>query len=75
MGKIICSLEDWDSIFDYHRPNGSSKTWYIKESKKISIPHTWGEWNILTEDGEMFHNAQLRNQITPNISNLIEYTS
>ena len=74
MRKIICSLEDWDSIFDYYRPNGSSKTWYIKESKKLSIPHTWGDWNILTEDGEMFGAPQLRSQITPKISNLIEYT-
>ena len=40
MEKIICSLEDWDSIFDYYRPNGSSKTWYIKESKKLAIPQT-----------------------------------
>ena len=75
MEKIICSLEDWDSIFDYYRPNGSSKTWYIKESKIISIPHTWGEWNILTENGEMFEADFLRNQITPNLCNLIEYTS
>lgn len=74
MEKIICSLEDWDSIFDYYRPNGSSKTWYIKEAKKISIPHTWGEWNILTEKGEMFKTDFLKGQITPNLCNLIKYT-
>jgi hypothetical protein len=74
MEKITCSLEDWDSIFDYYRPNGSSKTWYIKESKTISIPHTWGEWNVLTENGEMFEPDFLRSQITPNLCNLIEYT-
>ena len=74
MEKIICSLEDWDSIFDYYRPNGSSKTWYIKESKRLAIPHTWGEWNMLTEDGEMFGPEQLKNQITPKICNLIQYT-
>lgn len=74
MEKIICSLEDWDTIFDYYRPNGSSKTWYIKESKKLSIPHTWGYWNLLTEDGEMFEHGFLKNQITPNLCNLIEYT-
>jgi hypothetical protein len=74
MEKIICSLEDWDSIFDYYRPNGSSKTWYIKESKKLSIPHTWGEWNILTEHGEMFELEHLRYQTTPRICNIIQYT-
>jgi len=74
MEKIICSLEDWDSIFDYYRPNGSSKTWYIKESKTLSIPHTWGYWNMLTEDGEMFDTEFLKGEITPKLCNLIEYT-
>lgn len=74
MSKIICSLEDWDSIFNYHRPNGSSKTWYIRETKKMSIPYMWGDWNILNEDGEMFENEQLKAQITPQYSKLIEYT-
>jgi hypothetical protein len=75
MEKIICSLEEWDSIFDYYRPNGSSKTWYIKESQSLSIPHTWGYWNVLTEDNEMFEPGFLRNQITPNLCNLIQYTA
>jgi len=74
MEKIICSLEEWDSIFDYYRPNGSSKTWYIKESQTLSIPHTWGHWNILTEDNEMFERRFLVNQITPKLCNLIDYT-
>lgn len=74
MDKIICSLEDWDSIFNYYRPNGSSKTWYIKELKRLSIPLMWGDWNILTEDGEMFGQGFLEHAITPQHSNLIEYT-
>ena len=74
MNKIICSLEDWDSILNYHRPNGSSKTWYIKEHKKMSIPLMWGEWNVFTEDGDMFEQGHLRAQITPSHSNIIEYT-
>ncbi len=74
MKKIICSLEDWDSIFNYWRPNGSSKTWYIKELKKLSIPHMWGQWNVYTEGGEMFDEGHLRNAITPTHSSLIEYT-
>ena len=51
MDKIICSLEEWDSIIDYHRPNGSSKTWYIKEMKQLSRPFMWGDWNVFTEQG------------------------
>lgn len=74
MDKIICSLEDWDSIFDYYRPNGSSKTWYIKELKILTLPLMLAEWTIFTEQGEMFGEGHLRNTITPNYSNLIQYT-
>ena len=72
--KIICSLEDWDSILNYYRPNGSSKTWYIKELKKLAIPHMWGQWNVYTEQGEMFQEGHIRNSITPTHSDLIKYT-
>ena len=54
MDKIICSLEEWDSILDFYRPNGSSKSWYIKELKRISRPLMWGDWDIFSENGEMF---------------------
>lgn len=73
--KIICSLEDWDSILNYYRPNGSSKTWYINELKKLEIPHMWGHWNVLTEQGEMFEDGHMRNSITPTHSSLIKYIS
>lgn len=72
--NIICSLEDWDSILNYYRPNGSSKTWYIKELKKLAIPHMWGQWNVYTEQGEMFQDGHMRNSITPTHSSLIKYT-
>ena len=39
MEKIICSLEEWDSILNYYRPNGSSKTWYLKELKQLHLPN------------------------------------
>jgi hypothetical protein len=73
MKEIVCSLEDWDSILGYHRPNGSSKTWYLKELKTLSIPLMWGRWNVFTEDGEMFENGHIKYQTTPNHSNLITY--
>jgi hypothetical protein len=74
MGNIICSLEEWDSVIDYYRPNGASKTWYLKELKKLSRPLMWGDWNIFTEDGDMFDNGMFRNIITPNFSRNIKYT-
>jgi hypothetical protein len=75
MDKIICSLEEWDTIFDYFRPNGSSKTWYIKELKQLSRPLMWGEWNLFTESGEMFDKGMMMGQITPKHSDKIEYVS
>jgi hypothetical protein len=74
MDKIICSLEEWDSIIDYYRPNASSKTWYINELKKLTRPLMWGEWNIYSEQGEMFNNDMFRGIITPNYSKDIKYT-
>lgn len=74
MNKIICSLEEWDSIIDYYRPNASSKTWYINELKKLSRPLMWGEWNIYSEQGEMFNNKMFRGIIAPNYSKEIKYT-
>lgn len=65
MEKIICSLEEWDSILNYHRPNGSSKTWYIKELKKLSRPLMWGDWDIFNEDGEMFSQDFFKGKISP----------
>ena len=37
---IYCSVEPWDSILGYNRPNGTSKTWNFKEDKKPSILNT-----------------------------------
>ena len=75
MDKILCSLEEWDTIFDYFSPNGSSKTWYIKELKRLSRPLMWGEWNLFTESGEMFDKGMMMGQITPKHSDKIEYVS
>jgi hypothetical protein len=73
MSKIICSLEQWDSIIDYYRPNGSSKSWYIKELKKMQRPLMWGDWNILTEQNEMFDVGVFKSIVTPHYSRDIEY--
>jgi len=73
MEKIICSLEEWDSIINYYRPNGSSKSWYLKELKQLSRPLMWGEWNIFNEDGEIFENGMFKGIITPEHTNKMSY--
>lgn len=75
MKKIVCSLEEWDSILGYYRPNGSSKTWYLKELKKLSRPLMWGEWNIFNEQGEFFNHGMLKGSITPMHTNKLNYVS
>jgi nucleoside-diphosphate-sugar epimerase len=71
--KIICALEPWDSILNYYRPNGSSKTWYIEEEGWVDIPKSLGIWNIVNiEDNyKMFDN--FNNVITPNFNNSLSY--
>jgi hypothetical protein len=73
MEKIICSLEEWDTILNYYRPNGSSRTWYLKELKKLSRPLMWGEWNVFTEDGDLFEDNRLWENVTPKHINNLEY--
>jgi hypothetical protein len=73
MEKIICSLEEWDSVINYYRPNGASKTWYLKELKRLSRPLMWGEWNVFTEDGDLFEDKRLWDNVTPKHINSIEY--
>lgn len=72
MDKIVCASEEWDSLLDYYRPNGSSKTWYLKEEGKLSIPHTLGSWNLFDENGNLF--SSFRNMITLSINSNIFYT-
>ena len=73
MEKIICSLEDWDSILNYYRPNGSSKTWYLKELKQLHLPLMWANWTLFSEDGDMFGLDGFKRTITAPYSTKIEY--
>lgn len=68
--KIVCSLEDWDSIFEYYRPNGASKSWYLKEEGDFSYPKMWGVWNLFNiEDGhKVWGHDVIRENITPKYS-------
>jgi hypothetical protein len=73
MEKIICSLEDWDSILNYYRPNGSSKTWYLKELKQLHLPLMWANWTLFSEDGDMFELDRFKRTITAPYTDKIEY--
>jgi hypothetical protein len=74
MDKIICSLEEWDSVINYHRPNGASKSWYLKELGKLNRPLMWGDWDLFNENGEFFTSDFFKGKIAPNIySTKIEY--
>lgn len=63
---INFSHEEWDSILDFWRPNGSSKTWYLEEESKLSIPKMWGNWNIINDETKkMFDTTFLKATIFP----------
>lgn len=66
VGRINFSHEEWDSLLNYYRPNGSSKTWYLEEEGKLSIPKMWGEWNIIDEaTNSMFNHGNIKTIIHP----------
>lgn len=69
--KLRFSLEDWDSIINYHRPNGSSKTWYLEETGEISIPKMWGKWNVFdTENNnKLFSQNVFKELVLPHFYN------
>jgi len=65
--KIKLSQEDYDTIYDGPRPNGSSKSWYIKETGRLQPPMNMGIWNFTSETGEWFDNDRLQLQHQPHI--------
>jgi nucleoside-diphosphate-sugar epimerase len=74
--KIVFSLEDWDTILNFHRPNGSSRTWYLEETGQVDFPKMWGRWNILNvEDGnKMFGIDTITEQVIPSFySDYVEF--
>ena len=67
VAKINLSLESFDSIIGCNRPNGSSKTWYIEEEGKPSIPKMWGKWNIvdIENNNKMWSTKELKHVSAP----------
>ena len=72
--QINLSQENYDSIYNGPRPNGSSPSWYIKETGKLHPPMNMGEWNFKKETGEWFSNSQLLNQHQPHILDINHVT-
>jgi hypothetical protein len=77
MKKVICSLEEHDSILNFNRPNGSSKTWYLKEKGAIEYPMMWGDWNIFNDPEKktnLIQGEQVKNVVCPLYTNpIMEY--
>ena len=40
MDKIKFSIESYDTLLGFNRPNGTSETWNLKESNKMTMLHT-----------------------------------
>ena len=73
--KINCSLEDWDTVFDYYRPNGSSKSWYLRETGKFDFPKSWGVWNLfdIENQNKVWDDNVLRENILVNYGDNVNY--
>jgi len=74
--KTIIAIEEWDSILNYYRPSGHSKSWYLEEDGKLDYPKMWGFWNIYdTENNnKLFSHQIFRDLTTPSYNkNFIEY--
>lgn len=63
--KILFSTENYDSIFDGPRPNGSDELWLIPEFKTPKIPLNLGKWSFFDEDGNLFKKDMLLEQVFP----------
>ena len=76
MGKILFSREDHDSILGIRRPNGTSESWYLKETGTVQLPHTLGKWNVVSEDGEFLDTQSIEDSsFPPEISEISEFTT
>ena len=75
LDKILFSLEEFDSIIETNRPNGSSKSWYLNEIGKIMPPLMWGEWNFFTENGKFFDSNHFKKLTRPNYCDIMEFVT
>ena len=75
LNNIYCSREEYDSILDCPRPNGSSKTWNFKEEGKVSMLKTLPFWDELTTiKGRSMNELRFGDDFKPiSISNLEDH--
>jgi nucleoside-diphosphate-sugar epimerase len=66
--KVVFGLEDYDSILQAPRPNGSSRTWYLEEEGQMDIPKMWGVWNLMDihSNYKLFSKETFKDQVSPN---------
>lgn len=64
--RFNASLEDYDNLTKYYLPNTASKTWYVDEEGRFGLPKSWGFWNIVDENYNLFDTTVHRTLVTPN---------
>ena len=57
--KLLFSTEEYDSIYQGPRPNGSCAQWMIQEYGKPTLPHSLQKHCLFYEDGRMFEPDRL----------------
>ena len=72
--RINASLESYDNLTKYYLPNTASKTWYVNEEGQFGLPKTWGWWNIVDEDFNLFDTRIHRTLVTPDNFNPADIT-
>lgn len=63
--RINASLEGYDNLTKYYLPNTASPTWYVKEEGRFGFPKSWGWWNVIDEDFNLFNQEVHRTLVTP----------
>ena len=76
MGKILFSRENYDTILGIQRPNGTSQSWYLKETGEVQLLHTLGAWNVFSEKGEQLDIRSIEDSsFPPEVSEIAEFAS
>lgn len=63
--RITCSLEVFDNLTQFYLPPTASPTWYVEEEGAFGLPKTWGHWNIVDENYNLFDKYVTRSLIVP----------
>ena len=58
--KVPCVIEGYDSILKMRRPNGSSASWYLKETGELKFPGTLSPIHFLDVNNNYKFNVEKR---------------